>query len=321
MEFTCSFPPGPRSVEWARLAESIGYERVYLHDSPALYWDVWAAIARVADHTERVGLGALVIPSLRHVLVTASAIATVEDIAPGRLVVVVGTGFTGRVALGQRPLSWSSVERYIRSLRSLLRGEQVEVDGRVIAMLHPDWWAPPRPIDVPILVAANGPRGLGVAREVGDGVYCLAPVQGFSRCVFGTAGTVLREGETIESPRVMDALGPALALSYHYTYEMGGDAVDDLPGGKEWRLSVEQFPPSVRHLYVHDGHGVAPNERERPFLNPHLGQFTTTGTETELHTRFSEYEQAGVTELAYAPMGSDVPAEMQAMARAAGISR
>jgi 5,10-methylenetetrahydromethanopterin reductase len=321
MEFTCSFPPGPRSVEWARLAESIGYERVYLHDSPALYWDVWAAVARVADHTDRVGLGAVVIPSLRHVLVTASAIATIEDIAPGRLVVVVGTGFTGRVVLGQRPLSWSSVERYIRSLRGLLRGEQVEVDGRVIAMRHPDGWAPPRPIEVPILVAANGPKGLDVARDVGDGVYCLAPVQGFSRCVFGTAGTVLREGETIESPRVMDALGPALALSYHYTYEMGGEAVDDLPGGKEWRLSVEKIPASVRYLYVHDGHGVAPNERERPFLNPHLGQFTTTGTETELRTRFSEYEQAGVTELAYAPMGSDVPAEMQAMARAAGISQ
>jgi 5,10-methylenetetrahydromethanopterin reductase len=321
MEFTCSFPPGPRSLEWARLAESIGYERVYLHDSPALYWDVWAALARVADNTDRVGLGAIVIPSLRHVLVTASAIATISDIAPGRLVVVVGTGFTGRFALGKRPLSWAGVERYIRNLRGLLRGEQVEVDGRRIAMLHPDGWAPARPIDVPILVAANGPKGLGVAHEVGDGVFCLEPVQGFSRCVFGTAGTVLREGETIESPRVMDALGPALALSYHYTYEMGGDAVDQLPGGKEWRLSVEQFPASVRHLYVHDGHGVAPNERERPFLNPHLGQFTTTGTEPELRTRFSNYEKAGVTELAYAPMGSDVPGELRAMGQAAGISR
>jgi 5,10-methylenetetrahydromethanopterin reductase len=139
--------------------------------------------------------------------------------------------------------------------------------------------------------------------------------------VFGTAGTVLLAGETIESPRVMDALGPALALSYHYTYEMAGDAVDDLPGGKEWRLSVEQFPASVRHLYVHEGHGVVPNERERRFLNPHLGQFTTTGTEAELRTKFSDYETAGVTELAYAPMGSDVPGELRAMGLAAGISR
>jgi 5,10-methylenetetrahydromethanopterin reductase len=197
----------------------------------------------------------------------------------------------------------------------------VEVDGRIIAMRHPEGWAPARPIDVPILVAANGPKGVGVAHELGDGVFCLAPMQGFTRCVFGSAGTVLREGESIESPRVMDALGPALALSYHYTYEMGGEAVDDLPGGKEWRLSVEQFPASVRHLYVHEGHGVAPNERERAFLNPHLGQFTTTGTEAELRAKFTEYETAGVTELAYAPMGSDIPGELRAMAQAAGISR
>jgi 5,10-methylenetetrahydromethanopterin reductase len=320
MEFTCSFPPGPRSVEWARLAESIGYERVYLHDSPALYWDVWAALALVADNTDHVGLGAIVIPSLRHVLVTASAIAAIEHLAPGRLVVVVGTGFTGRVMLGMRPLPWSDVTRYITGLRGLLRGDEVEVDGRIIAMRHPEGWAPSRPIDVPILVAANGPKGVGIAHELGDGVFCLAPVQGFARCVFGTAGTVLRNGETIESPRVMDALGPALALSYHYTYEMAGEGVDELPGGKEWRLAVEQLPASVRHLYVHEGHGVAPNERERSLLNPQLGQFTTTGTEAQLREMFSGYETAGVTELAYAPMGSDVPGEMRAMARVAGIS-
>ena len=45
MEFTCSFPPGPSSVEWAQHAEALGYGRVYLHDSPALYWDVWATLA------------------------------------------------------------------------------------------------------------------------------------------------------------------------------------------------------------------------------------------------------------------------------------
>ena len=79
---------------------------MYLHDSPALYWDVWVTLARVADNTERVGEnGALVIPHLRHVLTTASAITTIEDIAPGRHAVVVGTGFTARAMLGQRPLA------------------------------------------------------------------------------------------------------------------------------------------------------------------------------------------------------------------------
>jgi 5,10-methylenetetrahydromethanopterin reductase len=179
MDFTCSFPPGPHSIEWAQRAEELGYGRVYLHDSPALYWDVWVTLARVADSTDHVGLGALVIPHLRHVLTTASAIATIEDIAPGRLAVVVGTGFTARAMLGQRPLPWSRVDEYIRALRTLLRGDTVEVDGRKIAMRHPESWAPARPIEVPIIVAANGPKGLEVAHTVGDGVYSLAPVSGF----------------------------------------------------------------------------------------------------------------------------------------------
>jgi 5,10-methylenetetrahydromethanopterin reductase len=307
-------------VDWARQAEALGFGRVYLHDSPALYWDVWATLAMVAQQTEHIGLGALVIPSLRHVLTTASAVATIEHLAPGRLVVVVGTGFTARAMLGQRPLAWSGVETYIRNLRALLRGEAIEVDGRMVGMCHPDGWAPARPIDVPIIVAANGPKGLEVARAAGDGVFCMAPVSGFERCVFGTAGTVLRPGETLHSPRVFDALGPAVALNYHYTYEVGGAAVDELPGGKEWRSDVEAIDADVRHLAVHEGHGVAPNERELPHLDPELGQFTTTGNPAELRARFAEYEAAGVTELAYAPMGSHVEDELRAMAQAAGIA-
>jgi 5,10-methylenetetrahydromethanopterin reductase len=99
-----------------------------------------------------------------------------------------------------------------------------------------------------------------------------------------------------------------------------GEAVDTLPGGAEWRASVEAIDPDVRHLHVHDGHGVAPNARELPFLDPSLAQFSTSGTEGELREKFAGIEAAGATEFAYAPMGSNVPGELQAMARAAGLT-
>jgi 5,10-methylenetetrahydromethanopterin reductase len=322
VDFTCSYPPGPDSVNWAREAEARGYGRVYLHDSPALYWDVWATLATVAQQTDHIGLGALVIPSLRHVLTTASAIATIEHLAPGRLVVVVGTGFTARAMLGGRPLPWREVHAYIRTLQALLRGEIVEVDGSPVAMRHPDGWAPPRPIEVRVVVAANGPKGLDVARAVGEGVFCMTPgISGFDPCIFGTAGTVLQPGESLTSPRVFDALGPAIALNYHFAYEIGGaEAVDELPRGKEWRESLETVDVAERHLAVHEGHGVAPNPRELPFLEPGLAQFTTTGTPDELRARFAELQAAGITELCYAPMGSRIPDELRAMARVADIT-
>src|SRR5204863_1453424 len=173
MELSCAFPAAVGHVEHAALAESLGYRRVWFYDSPALYEDVWMVLALAARETSRVGLGpAALVPDLRHVLVTASAIATLEELAPGRAIVAIGTGFTGRMVLGQRPLPWSFVERYVRSLRALLRGEQVEVGGRLVQMIHPEGYGPSRPIATPILVGANGPKGLAVANELGDGVMC-----------------------------------------------------------------------------------------------------------------------------------------------------
>ena len=169
--YSVALPPSRRIVEYAQAAEALGYRRLWLFDSPALYGDVWIGLARVAEATERIGLATgVAIPSLRHPMVTASAMATVEDLSPGRLVAAFGTGFTGRKTLGQKPMPWSELARYVRQVRGLLAGEVVEIDGAACQMLHPAGWAPPRPIATPIWVAPGGPKGFAVARELADGV-------------------------------------------------------------------------------------------------------------------------------------------------------
>src|SRR5262249_5282343 len=220
MQLSCSFPPGPRVVEYARIAEQLGYARIWLYDSPLLYPDVWMTLARIADATRRIGLGpGVLVPSLRHVAAQAAAIATLELSAPGRVAVAIGTGFPGRRLLGQPPLAWRAVAEYTRALRALLRGEDPIIDGAPLRMLHPDGFAPARPLATPILIAANGPRGLEVARSHGDGVLALAePPAGFAWCALARSGTVLEPGETLASARVFDALAPAIALAYHATY-------------------------------------------------------------------------------------------------------
>jgi 5,10-methylenetetrahydromethanopterin reductase len=137
------------------LAERLGYRRAWCYDSPAVLADVWMVLALAAVRTTRIGLGpGVLIPSLRHPMVTAAAISTLETLAPGRVVVGVGSGFTGRVSLGERPMRWADVEAYLRALRGLLRGETVSWHGRELQMLHsPDaarlvrsmsrcWWVP-----------------------------------------------------------------------------------------------------------------------------------------------------------------------------------
>jgi 5,10-methylenetetrahydromethanopterin reductase len=323
MELSCSLPPGPRIVEYARIAEQLGYRRLWLYDSPLLYPDVWVALARVAAQTTKLGIGpGVLVPGLRHVTTTAGAIASLEALAPGRVAVAVGTGFTARRLLGKRPLPWRHVETFLRELRALLRGETVEIDGQAVRMLHPEGFAPPRPLATPILVAANGPRGCAVARALGDGVMSVTdPLAGFDWCAVGRSGTVLEKGETFESPRVFEALGPGIALVYHSVYEAQAAAVDELPGGREWREAVEKIPTAERHLYIHEGHCVAVPERERSLLDPNLGAMTFSGSEAELREKWETLEAAGASELFYSPAGPDIPRELRAMARAVGVSR
>jgi len=318
MEISCSLPPGPRTVEFAQLAETLGYRRLWLYDSPLLYPDVWMTLARVAQATTTLALWpGVLVPGLRHVATTAGAIATLETLAPGRVAVAVGTGFTARRLLGKRPLAWRHVASYLRELRSLLGGDDLTLEGRVTRMLHPEGFAPSRPLATPILVAANGPRGCAVARELGDGVMAVAePPTGFAWCAVARSGSVLEHGETLESPRVLAALEPAIALIYHATYEAAGPAVDQLPGGRAWREAAEQVPESKRHLHIHEGHCVAVPERERGLLDPRVGAMTLTGTQAELGEHFAALERAGATELIYAPGGPDIPREMRAMLEA-----
>jgi len=326
MELSFSLPPGPRVVEYARLAESLGYRRLWLYDSPLLYLDVWVTLARVAEATTTLGIGpGVLVPGLRHVATTAAAIATLESIAPGRVAVAVGTGFTARRLLGKGPVGWKSVESFLRVLRGLLRGERVELEGQPVKMLHPEGFAPPRPITTPVLVAANGPRGLAVARALGDGVMTFGePPEGIAWCALVQSGTVLEEGETFSSPRVFEALAPGIALIYHSFYEAMGAAVDQLPGGAAWRAAVEREPERTRHLHIHEGHCVAVPERERALLDPGVGAMTFSGTAVELQARVAALAAAGVRELVYSPAGADIPRELRAMAgvaKSAGVER
>src|SRR5580765_6394570 len=143
---SAAFATSMDTPEHVRIAEELGYERAWLYDSPALYPDVWAMLALSAERTSRIGLGpAVLVPSLRHPMTNAAAIATLCQQAPGRVAVALGSGFTGRYTLGQRPLRWRDVAEYVRVLRALLWGEEVEWEGGMLRMMHPDGFGAARP--------------------------------------------------------------------------------------------------------------------------------------------------------------------------------
>lgn len=321
IDLSCAFATSMETPAHIAEAERLGYKRAWVYDSPALYPDVWMTLALAAERTTTIGLGpAVLIPSLRHPMANAAAIATLEALAPGRVAVAVGAGFTGRYTLGQRPLRWSLVEEYVVALRQLLRGETAEWEGAPIRMLHPDGFGARRPIQVPLLIGADGPKGTAVAERVSDGVFAAGvpnPAVAGGRHVLLQFGTALADGEDVRSQRVLDAAGPALAVLFHALYERGGAAaVSRLPGGEEWVAALEALPKRDRHLVTHDGHLVSVTGLDEKAVTQAadlLPTVTLSGTPEQLRAKVATFETAGVTEIAYQPAGPDIAGELQRM--------
>src|SRR3954471_12974139 len=135
MEVSCAFPTALDSPDNIALAERLGYHRAWIYDTPQQSPDVWMTLALAAQRTERIGLGpGVLVPSLRHPMVNAAATATLCALAPGRVAVSFGTGFTGRRAMGYGAVTWSFMDSYIRAYQGLLRGEVVEWEGASMQM-------------------------------------------------------------------------------------------------------------------------------------------------------------------------------------------
>ena len=325
LRISCCLPPSKEAPSYARLAEELGYAGVFFYDSPALYGDVWMCLGRVAAATSRIVIGTgVAVPSLRHPMVTAAAIASIAELAPGRAVYGFGSGWSARLAMGQKQMRWDDVKQYLIQLRGLLRGEVAEIDGAPCQMLHSPGFAPRRPIEVPLLAAASGPKGFAVARAVADGVFCDREIQrGFARCLQYAFGTVLDPGEDHTSPRVKAAAGPIYVTGFHGLYEMVPSLVDGRPGGAAWRADLEAArPEGERHLALHEGHLVAVSERDRPLIDlagAELLAMGWTGNDETIQGHLSQVAEAGATEVVMAMAGPDIPREIKAFARAAGL--
>jgi 5,10-methylenetetrahydromethanopterin reductase len=321
MEVSCAFPTALDSPDNIVLAEQIGYARAWVYDTPQQSPDVWMTLALAASRTERIGLGpGVLVPSLRHPMVNAAATATLVDLAPGRVAISFGTGFSGRRAMGYGAITWSYMDAYIRAYRGLLNGEVVEWEGAQMQMLHPDGHAPVRPVDVPILIAALGPKGHKVAKELGDGLYVTLQLPEFVReyswVPYLVWGTVLDEDEPVDSEHARLSAGPGWALAYHGAYEFGGPAaVRELPGGPEWLDVVDRSAADQRHLAVHTGHCVhlGPADEAAWQAGGHamLRDVTMSGTREEIRRRLDEVAAQGVTEVVFQPCGPDPRAELE----------
>lgn len=166
-------PPCRPVTELARFVaevETAGFDDVYVPDSQVLWRDAWMTLHAAAEATSRIGLGTAVTNVVtRHPSVVASLARTVAEAADGRFRLGLGVGNSSVEPVGLAPSTGRALREGIAAIRSLLAGEAATFGEATVRMRDPH-------PGVPVLVAASGPRNLGLAGEVADGAVLLSGV-------------------------------------------------------------------------------------------------------------------------------------------------
>jgi 5,10-methylenetetrahydromethanopterin reductase len=166
ISFAVGFAPGhPREFgDCCKTAEECGFEKIGVVDSQSIYREVYLSCAVAARSTSQILFGPRVTnPVTRHATTTASALLTLNELAPGRVFAGVGTGDSALANIGMRPVKLAALGEFVVTLQKLLQGESVEQAG---AHLQLTWGK----AHVPIYMAAHGPKSLELAGAVADGV-------------------------------------------------------------------------------------------------------------------------------------------------------
>lgn len=344
MDYGIGIPSYIDAWREVKAAEEAGFTHAWFYDSQLIYSDVYATMALAAQNTSRIKLGTLVaIPTNRIAPVTASAIATINKLAPGRVILAMGTGYTGRNTMGLPQMTVKNLREYTQQIKGLLAGEDVlfrEGDkDRWIRLVHADRGEFINIKDpIPVYVAANGPRALEVVGELADGwVTTLrartdlgdnyAAIKGSAAqagrstdkpyTVALSYGCVLREGETLSSERVMARVGPSILPGVHAQWEAryGPGADLGMPSDTDVAEAYEAYlqeysetngTPSDRlYLDAHRGHMVFMKPGEEQFATEDLMSRSLTGTGPEIIEKLDRIEATGVDNVAISVTDSE----------------
>ena len=345
MEFGIAVATAADSWRVVQRAEELGFTSAWFYDTQMLSADCFVAMGAAAVKTSRIRLGTgVLIPSNRIAPVTANAFASLNQLAPGRIDFGVGTGFTGRRAMGLGALKLADMEEYIRIVTALWREETIEAEfegkRRKIRFLNPDLGLINTRDPIGLHVSAYGPRGRALTAKLGAGwinffndvAGGIAGLEDMQRSwreagrdpatLSATAfvcGCVLAEGEAADSPHAIAQAGPRAAVLLH---RVADEVLSGLPNTSAVPSSVADAvagyveaarrfqPEDARYLENHRGHLMFVKPEERPFITADLIRTTSfTATESELKQRIEALRAAGYTQFT----AQIVPGEEQAI--------
>jgi 5,10-methylenetetrahydromethanopterin reductase len=312
-------------VRYARYAESRGFEAVWQAES-RLVREATVPMAAFAATTERIKVGSGVVNNwTRNVGLMAATFVTLDDLAPGRVLLGIGAWWeplASKVGVKrERPLL--AMREYVEVVRRLIamenvtfHGEFVDVEDIQIDIVHGDR----SPRDVPIYLGATGMRMMELAGEIADGVllnYLVSPAYNATAMEHLATGAA-RAGRNVEDldrpqlvvcsldedrdaalDRARELVTQYLGQQPHIMQASGVDRalLDEISQVLTWPATEEQIRRAMT---------LVPDEV--------VQMITASGTPDECRAKVREYVDAGCTCPVLYPLGDDVEAMLDAFA-------
>jgi len=295
-------------MDLARLADEAGMDSIWMSDH-LCFRDALASSMAFLTTTKRIKIiPAPLSPYTRHPMISAMAIATMEELTPGRVAATAGTGnATALQEVGikvTRPLK--TMREYMQILRALLEGETVNFKGEVFNINGAKMgFKPSSPI--PVYMTAVKPRMLSLAGEIADGVLLSAGcAPGYiSHCVREVKKGAERGGKSLketdmagfittsvseDAREALDASKMFLAYIFRNPHHaenirMGGGKVDqeslaEAVGKRDWERATKLISDEV--VFAH----------------------SISGTPSDCRSRLREFIEAGVNLPILLPTGT-----------------
>ena len=188
--------PIPELTKFLSSVEAAGFDGAGILDSQMICRDTFVTLAHAAVNTSRMMLfTAVTNPFTRHASVLAGGIQSVEELAPGRVKFIIGTGYTSASTIGRKAATLAEMRACIATVKALLAGQSVDFDGTPGRLVYASGRR------IPVIMAASGPKAIEVAGEIADGVLLLV---GFNRGIVQTALEHLERGAKRSGRRLED---------------------------------------------------------------------------------------------------------------------
>jgi 5,10-methylenetetrahydromethanopterin reductase len=324
MEFGIALASNVDAWKTVKRAEELGFSHAWFYDSQLLAPDIFVSMALAAEHTSKIKLASgVIVPTNRIAPACANGLATLNKLAPGRIIFGVGTGFTARNTMGLGPMKLSEMREYIRVVYGLLKGEMVEWEHenqrRKIRFLNPEFGMINLTDRIPLHISAFAPKARKLTAEIADGwiTFTASPhraahdaealaqacreakrdPQSLYKTTFAL-GCVLGAGESATGARAKAQAGPMAVVTLHGMVE--GTIPGVLPPeiqklAAAYREQHATYQPAdAKYIQMHKMHLLGVRPEEEKFLTDELIRITTfTATESELRERLQAIKQAG----------------------------